>query len=414
MGSRIHFHSDCNFFSGSENMLVNFLSSPQLRERYEVSLSYRSSAAYIEGLHKRISVDFPVYALKLPGPVYVNDDTSHWLRKCKRTIYFLSRLLFNLPVFLFDVVILSRLFRQIRPQIIHINNGGYPAALSCRAATVAARLCGIGSVVMVVNNQAVPYTDLRRWLDYPVDRWVVKSVSKFVTGSLAAAVQLQKVLKLFPEQVTSLHNGILLRSLTDSPEETRKRLGVDAFDGLIFGIVAIIERWKGHHVLIEAIGDVVTKNPDINIKLLIEGEGSARRELEEMVVEKGLDTFVRFVGKEENIIDFMSILDVVVLPSTCYEDFPNVILEAMALGKPVIASRLAGTPEQVEDGVTGILVAPGDVEALAESLITLIRNPVLIEQYGECGRVRFQENFRAEVAVERYLRLYQDITGGEC
>lgn len=86
----------------------------------------------------------------------------------------------------------------------------------------------------------------------------------------------------------------------------------------------------------------------------------------------------------------------------------------MALGKPVIASRLAGTPEQVEDGVTGILVAPGDVEALAESLITLIRNPVLIEQYGECGRVRFQENFRAEVAVERYLRLYQDITGGEC
>jgi len=103
------------------------------------------------------------------------------------------------------------------------------------------------------------------------------------------------------------------------------------------------------------------------------------------------------------------LLDVLVVPSIDYEDFPNVILEAMALGKPVIASRLAGIPEQAVDGETGILVAPKDVRHLAASILKLICDEQLRMRMGEAGLLRFQKQFTASIAVDNYLSFYHSI-----
>lgn len=410
---RIHYHTDCDFFAGCENMLVNFWGSSQLRQYGEISFSYRANPAYTSGLNGRVNVNFPIYPLKLPNPSWIDSYAPSWPRILRRMIRFITTVLLTFPMFLYDVSILSKLFRRIRPQILHINNGGYPAALSCRAAALAAKLCGIRNVVMVVNNLAVPYTAHRWWVDYPLDRLVARSVSVFVTGSHAAAARLRQVLRLSPKQVVPLHNGTALRRLTETAEQTRQRLGLSNFGGVLFGVVALMERRKGHRVILEAMVHLVKCNsPSLpSIKLVFEGDGPMRGELERFVAARGLGDWIRFVGEEDNVFNFMQALDVLVLPSIDHEDFPNVILEAMALGKPVIASHLAGTPEQVVNGVTGLLVPPEEPVALADALVALARDPLFLKILGANGSQRFKENFTAEISVSRYLRLYQEMIG---
>lgn len=395
-------------------MLINFWESPQLRQSCDISFSYRASPAYTSGLYKRAKVYFPIYALNLPDLSWIDDYVTHWPTGLRRSVQILSNGILGMPMFLYDVIALTRLFRRIRPQILHVNNGGYPGALSCRAAPIAAKLSGVKNVVMVVNNLARPYGGCSRWLDYPIDRLVVRSVSAFVTGSKAAASRLGQVLGLAPQEVMPLHNGIASRHLIENPQQTRHRLGLGDFDGALFGVVALMERRKGHLVLLKALARFIKSHPAFasKVKLLLEGDGPMRRELEDFVAAQGLSDLVCFVGVEKNVFDFMRALDVLVLPSIDNEDFPNVLLEGMALGLPVIASYLAGTPEQVEDGATGLLVPPGDVAALTDALATIVSDPLLRKKFGATGRQRFEENFTAERAVGRYLQLYKKMTEG--
>lgn len=410
---KIHYHSDCPFFAGCENMIANFCGSSELRRLCEISFSYRANDEYTSGLNKRINVDFPVYPMKLPDPSSVGRYVPNWPIGLKNLLIVALRALLELPVFLYDVFVLARLFNRIQPRILHINNGGYPGALSCRAAAVAANICGIQNILMVVNNLAIPYTSYKRQLDRPIDFLVVRCVSLFVTGSKAAGFRLRRVLMLAPEKIVSLHNGIELRKSTENPFETRSRLGLNDFGGVIFGVVALIEKRKGHQVLLEALIHLGKNDPEVlsNMILLLEGDGPLRNKLEEFVLKHNLKDRVRFVGTEANIFDFMRLLDVLVLPSIDNEDFPNIVLEGMALSKPVIASHIAGTPEQVLDGATGLLVPPKDSVALANALKKLVLDPGLRNKLGINALQRFQENFTAEKAAARYLHLYQKMMG---
>jgi glycosyltransferase involved in cell wall biosynthesis len=102
----------------------------------------------------------------------------------------------------------------------------------------------------------------------------------------------------------------------------------------------------------------------------------------------------------------MTALDVLILPSVQDEDFPNVILEAMSLAKPVIASRLAGTPEQVIEGVTGLLVGPRNVAQLGEAILQLIDNTSTRSSMGYAGLRRFNSYFTSQIALDNYSNLY--------
>jgi len=392
-------------------MLSNFCASSELRQLCEISLSYRASATYTSGLHKRVNVNFPVYPLEISDPSSINHHVLNLRGGLKNILVAILRALLWFPIFLHDVFVLTRLFNRIQPQILHINNGGYPGALSCRAAAVAAKICGIQNVLMVVNNLAIPYASCKRWLDWPIDLLVSRCVSFFVTGSKAAGARLRQVLKLSPGKVVTLHNGIEPRKLTESPSETRSRLGLNDFGGVIFGVVALMDKRKGHHVLLNALMHLHKSDHAAlsNMILLLEGDGPLRKELEEFVLRHDLGNRVRFVGIEANVFDFIHMLDVLVLPSIDNEDFPNVVLEGMALGKPVIASHIAGTPEQIVDGVTGFLVPPRDEATLASVLKKLALNQELRNALGANALQRFQTYFTADKAVTRYLHLYQEM-----
>jgi len=394
-------------------MLANFFNLEDFRKTHIISFSYRQSVRYTQGFKRRVKRDLPVYPLTFPDLSDFSILPNGLSELSKRLILAFLRLLLTGPVLIYEIVVLFRLFKKLGPDILHINNGGYPAALSARAASIAGKLAGIPKVLMVVNNMPVGYQRFSRWLDYPLDRLVGRSVDLFVTGSEASAEKLRYVLNLPKNKVMTIHNGIAMRSATFSVADTRKRLGLDNFNGVVFGVVALLIPRKGHLVLLEAISKLVAERKlnDKALKILIEGNGPLQQELVEFVNNHDLTRWVTFVGDEENVVDFMSAIDVLILPSVKDEDFPNVILEAMALGKPIIASRLAGTPEQVIDGVTGLLVEPRNAVKLGEAIYHLMANQDVRHEMGLAALDRFNSHFTCHQALSNYTNLYLTFLG---
>ena len=408
---KIHYHSECPFFAGCENMLANFFNTGAFRQTHEVSFSYVQSTLYTQGLQQRVNKDLPLYPINSPD---LSDYTK--LPNClpllgRRLCMAFLRLILHLPLLTYQVCVLYRLFKKINPDILHINNGGYPAARSALAAALAGKCAGVAKVVMVVNNMAADYQHYSRWIDFPIDRLVVRCVNVFITGSQAAGARLKTVLNLPAHQLQTIHNGITLRCPTSTETEARQRLGLGDFKGVVFGVVALLIPRKGHQVLLDAVLKLVNdkKLMGTEFKVLIEGDGPLRQTLVDFVTTNNLMHWVDFVGNEANIVDFMSVLDVLILPSVQDEDLPNVILEVMALGKPVIASRLAGTPEQVIDGATGLLTEPRNVEQLAIAILKLLDNADMRSSMGRAALVRFNENFTSKIALNKYNNLYKKL-----
>ncbi len=414
--AKIHFHSDCTYFGGADNMLATLLSSTELKNEYDISFSYRFTPLYADGLARRVQVDFPIYPLSFPEIFNFSVLPTKLPQSLRRLWFFAQRIGGFIPLLAWEVWVFYRLMRRIRPDIAHINNGGYPGALSARAAAIGAKLAGVPVVVMFVNNMAVGYDNMFRWLDYPIDRMVIHTVNNFLTGSLAASERLVKVLGLTESRSSAINHGINYSPARLTPDETRQTIEWENFAGVIFGIIGVLGPRKGHRILFEAARRLINQHPEDlpSFKIVIVGDGDSRTELEELVKEKGLSDYCLFVGekREDEVMNYMEMIDALVLPSTEREDFPFVILEAMSHRKPVIASKIAGTVEQVVHGVTGLLLDPGDVSQLSAALQEVASSPELRRQMGAAGYDYYLKHFTAERAVGRYLLSYANYLSG--
>lgn len=410
---RLLFYSDCSFFAGCENMPATLLNSGEIGEEFETLLVFRAGRRYAAGAAARLHADVRrepalVFSAEvLPGALEAA-GLKPLARLCRvsglvTVLKYLFALL-ALPVLFFH-------FRRFGPDIVHINNGGYPGAYSCLPAVFAARWAGARAVVFVVNNIAVPYDRLSRRMERPLDRAVAARVSVFVTGSAYAGDRLREVLGLPAGRIRSLPNGIAPRPLKEAPALVRQKLGVPA-DAVLVGNVALLDPRKGHRYLLEAMAAAKRRLPGVKLALAVEGLGPERSSLEARAAELGLNGEALFLGRQENIFDLMNAFDIFALSSTGLEDFPNVVLEAMSLGKPVVGTRVAGVPEQVEDGRTGLLVPPADAAALGEALARLAGDAAARAAMGAAGRARFEKDFTCAKAAGRYAQLYRGLLAG--
>ena len=413
---KIHYHSDCPYFGGCEHMLTNLFNSDIIRNSYIVSFSYRVSAKYSEGFSKRLKRDLRVFPLNIPDLSDFPQISDHLPVFARRFIMAAIRLLCNPLILVCEIVYLTLLFRTLAPDILHINNGNYPGALSARAAAIAGKMAGIDNIIMVVNNQAFGYGRFSRWLDFPIDRLVARCVEQFITGSKSAADRLADVLHLPEGKVISIYNGIEVYAGTSSREAMRSRFGLQGFQGAVFGCVAYFESRKGHDFLLHAIANAARARIGFSeqLKVLLIGDGPQKAFLRQLVSNLNLEDLVTFIEVQDNYVDYMSALDVVVLPSIEGEDFPNVILEAMATERPVIATKIAGIPEQVMLGATGLLVEPRNVEQLESAIFRLLDNPELRSNMGVAAKERFQKMFTSLIAVSAYSKTYRQMIDGQC
>jgi glycosyltransferase involved in cell wall biosynthesis len=153
---------------------------------------------------------------------------------------------------------------------------------------------------------------------------------------------------------------------------------------------------KGHEYMIEAARTIGRVCPETRIALI--GDGRQRPKLEQMVREQRVQAYFLFLGRRPDVPELLSCCDLSVLASTA-EGLPNTVLESMAAGLPVVATQVGGTPEIVEDGVTGLLVPPRDTSALAQAVIRLLENPALAKRLALAG----QEHVRTHFSFDRLI-----------
>jgi glycosyltransferase involved in cell wall biosynthesis len=188
---------------------------------------------------------------------------------------------------------------------------------------------------------------------------------------------------------------------------------------LLVGTVARLQRWKGVHVFLQAAARVARVNPAIHV-MVVGGahfsEPEYPAELERLAESLGISDRVTFTGQRADVARLMNAFDLFVHASARPEPGGMTNMEAMALGKPVIATRAGGPTETVVDGVTGLLVAPDDVEAMADALTRLIADPALGRRFEQAAMERVQLHFAAEIMSRRVVSLLEHavlLNGGD-
>jgi glycosyltransferase involved in cell wall biosynthesis len=410
---KIHIHSDCDFFAGCENMLSVFANSTSMNQDFNLSISFRETESYLNGFNLRAPYFNQKYPLKLQVPeIFQHFDVSKYqgLRRLLRFVLYLIQLVFS---FAQNFFVLVKFFRRLRPDILQINNGGYPGALSCRVAVVAAKVAGIKRILLFSNNMAVNYDSPYRKFDWLLDRYVAKNVSFFLTGSVEASNQLERVLKIPPQRRKILANATEIRGTRETRDQTLSRLNISPENSLVIGMVGLMLPRKGHRLLLDAI---VLARLDVEfLKLkpifLIEGEEAFMEGLREFIEREQLDSMVRLIGREERIFEFYSALDFLVYPSIVHEDFPNVISEAMSVGVPVISSRVAGAVEQIQDSINGYLFNVGDFRELASIFCKIARTRENRSSMSREAELKYRINYTPQIVISKYSELYLELLG---
>ena len=194
----------------------------------------------------------------------------------------------------------------------------------------------------------------------------------------------------------------------DSPDaqwlsETRRRFGLTE-ETIALGCVANLLPLKDHRTLLAAVADLRARRP--GLRLILVGDGPCRADLEHQVQELGLFEHVVFAGRMPHEPSPHYLFDISVLTSRS-EGFPNSIVEAMAAGRPIVATAVGGVPDTVVDGASGYLVPPGDASRLVQALEDLIRDPVKRSAFGAAARSAALARFRSELVIPRLHELYE-------
>jgi len=209
-------------------------------------------------------------------------------------------------------------------------------------------------------------------------------------------------------KVRVVYNGIPANRLDGvlSSAEARQMLGL-APDQSVVACVAHLSPKKGQIFLLQAVALLRDRFPDL--VCLLAGEGEMAEQLQQQAVELGIADQVRLLGFRRDVMSVMQAADVVVLPSIAKEGLGLVLVEAALLEKPTIGSNAPGIDEAVQDGVTGLLVAPGDATALADQLALLLADVRLRTIMGAAGRQRALKMFTQEAMVDQFEAIYREL-----
>ena len=245
------------------------------------------------------------------------------------------------------------------------------------------------------------------WLKsrFVVDRFTGRFVDYYIAVSEANGRYLSEEKGLPRKKIVVIHNGCDLARFSPShrpPADLKASLGFCQDDPVLV-IAARLEPQKGHRILLQSLQTVRREFPQVRLVCL--GEGCLRNELESQVRDLGLEESVRFLGYQPNVVDWLALADLTVLPSF-WEGLPLAAIESLAAGCPVVATAVDGTPEVVINGKTGLTVPPDDPEALAGAMSRLLREPGLGERMGEEGHRWVIGNFSQERQVRQTEELY--------
>lgn len=297
---------------------------------------------------------------------------------------------------------LASLVRSFDADVVHAHQGRdyWPAVL-------AARTSGR-------NTRAVVTRHLMK-RPRALSRWLLLRTADVIAVSRAVEEVLRRDLIGPSDRLHVVHGGIETDRFAPSPaglrRELRSRFGWGERD-VVFGVIGVFNhpRGKGQMEFLAAAREVHAAFPEARFAIV--GRGSMEADLRERIRTSSLDGIATMVPFMDDVAGVMNALDVVVHPAVGTEALGIVLWEALANGKPVIASRLDGIPEAFEDGRHGLLVPPGDVAALARAMEDLARDPQARRTLGEAGRAHVLARFTRSESARRVLGIYRRICAG--
>ena len=306
-----------------------------------------------------------------------------------------------------DARVLAQLARLIRSEhfdLIHAHTSkpGYLA-----------RLAAIGTGVPVIYRPACfafhPGTNK---IQAAVVATMERFAARYLTARITTVCDGERQLALdynvgSDKLLTTIHTGIDTRPF-DTPidrEALRTSIGVPV-DVPLVGSVGRLSPQKAPLDFVRAAASVHARRPDIHFVWI--GDGPLETATRSLVSELGLDSVFHFAGLRANISALLQVLDCFVL-SSHWEGFSLVILEAMAARLPIVATRVMGTPEAIEDGVSGLLVPAGDPPALAEALLDLMSDPERAKGFGNQGRQRVERTFTRAHMIAGISKVYNEV-----
>lgn len=299
-----------------------------------------------------------------------------------------------------DAKRLALIIERERPDIVH--------ALMYQAIQLSRMAKPLTTVPFkLVSSPRVNYRSRSLWT-LLVDRWLKTRDDLLIAECAASRRFLLQRLGYKPGKVITIRNGVDLAGWPASKIERQKRrmeLRLGAGDVLV-GAIGRLDRQKGFATLIEAMSRL--KSSPLRVAIL--GDGPERPRLEALIRRHRLERCVWLLGEKGEIPSWLSAFDLFCLPSL-WEGLPNSLLEAMALGLPVVASDVDGVPEAVTSGKNGLLVPPARPAALAAALKTLAGDPALRAALGAAAKAAVSERFTLRRMIEEYERAYEDVLG---
>lgn len=297
-----------------------------------------------------------------------------------------------------DIGLLLKLFcffKRNQFDLIHIH--------SHRISSFIAKLVGIPIIVETRHGIGYLPEEMNRW-KYFLYRLASKPSTKIIAVAESVKDDLIKQTKINPAIVEVIYNGININPiLPEFKSKIMNHLGIPKDKYFLLATFGRFDRIKGHKYLLESIGEVLKYFPDTI--LLMVGDGPERKNLEEITQALDIKNNVIFTGWQEDVLGIMNCIDIVVLPSL-REGLSIAGLEALSLAKPIIATSVGGNPEIVQHGINGLLVPPKDSNELYKSIIYLLSNRTLIENYGKASRKLATERFSEEIMVNKTQDLY--------
>jgi glycosyltransferase involved in cell wall biosynthesis len=300
---------------------------------------------------------------------------------------------------IYQIFRLARFLRHNRFDVAHMhdlwsNLLGIPAARLARVPVIISSRRDLGHLAW--------YTPRRR----KILRHLQSLSSAVLVNSGEIREQLVREDGFDPESIRIIHNGIDLDRFKNIRSE-RNRLFPGLQDcKLVVNVANMHSDIKGQPLLINAAREVCANFPQARFVLI--GDGTRRTAFESMAADLGLKQNFLFLGQRHDVADLLTCCDIAVLPSQA-EGFPNALLEYMAAGLPAIATDVGGSCEVVEHGVSGLLTAPGDPNALAKSILYLLQNPAAALELARVGRERVQRDFSFEQMIANVDAMYTEL-----
>jgi glycosyltransferase involved in cell wall biosynthesis len=237
-------------------------------------------------------------------------------------------------------------------------------------------------------------------------RWAAHMVSGYIAISDQVGQAVTDVIGPIGHKIAVIPNGVDIDRYTsqlDDPRGSiRTELGLDA-DTRLIAMVGTLKEVKGHRFMIEAMSALAPRYPDLH--LLLVGDGELRSDLEALVSKSALDDRIHFLGSRSDVGDLLAASDLFVLPSL-WEGLSMALLEAMATGLPIVASEVSGTVQAIVPGEHGMLIPPGDTQAIVDGISQLLSDPDRARAMGEAARRRVQAEFSAQKQAAEHLSLY--------